>query len=73
MCLVGNLVNNRNNETKRCESPGEYSLATVDKIRKAFYDVLIHLFAYYKDLVKEENDEIVFDIKKFMQISKKYK
>lgn len=39
---------------------------TVDKIRKAFYDVLIHLFAYYKDLVKEENDEINFDIKKFM-------
>lgn len=63
----------RNNETKKLEEVGKYSLVTVDKIRKAFYDVLIHLFAYYKDLVKEENDEVVFDIKKFMQISKKYK
>lgn len=28
---------------------GEYSNETIYKIRKAFYDVLIHLFAYYKE------------------------
>eukprot|EP00349_Pseudokeronopsis_sp_Brazil_P009983 CAMPEP_0202978964 /NCGR_PEP_ID=MMETSP1396-20130829/85239_1 /ASSEMBLY_ACC=CAM_ASM_000872 /TAXON_ID= /ORGANISM="Pseudokeronopsis sp., Strain Brazil" /LENGTH=214 /DNA_ID=CAMNT_0049718167 /DNA_START=544 /DNA_END=1188 /DNA_ORIENTATION=- len=50
-----------------------YSPTTIYSIRKAFYDVLVHLFAYYKDLVKEEADEIMFDIKKFMQISKKYR
>jgi len=61
------------NEVKKGEPAWSYSDTTIYNIRKAFYDVLVHLFAYYKDLVKEEQDEIVFDIKKFQQISKKYR
>ncbi len=52
-----------------------YTSETVSKIRKAFYDVIVELFAKYKEFAyKDPFGEIQYDVKKFILGSnKKYK
>ncbi|CDW84381.1 UNKNOWN [Stylonychia lemnae] len=44
----------------------------INNIRNAFYQTLLELFAYYKEFVQRDQDgEIQFDIKRFIQFSNK--
>lgn len=44
----------------------------IREIRNAFYNVLLELFAYYKEFVgKDADGEVSFDIKRFCQLSNK--
>lgn len=48
------------------------SSQAIKELRYAFYDVLVELFAYYKDLVSRDSDgDMIFDTKRFFQFSKK--
>ena len=48
------------------------SSQAIKEIRYAFYNVLVELFAYYKDLVSKDADgEMIFDTKRFFQFSNK--
>ena len=47
-------------------------MTAINEIRKAFYRVLLELFAYYKEFKGKDIDgEPTFDIKRFCQISNK--
>jgi hypothetical protein len=48
------------------------SMEKIQAIRNAFYQVILELFAFYKEFVdKDQDGGVVFEIKRFMQISNK--
>ena len=60
------------------KSEDTLSSEKIELIRKAFYSVLLELFAYYKEFVGKDNSifggdtyETTFDVKRFCQISNK--
>jgi hypothetical protein len=73
MANLRNLLYSKNMNDKNFDAYAFLTMEKINAFRNEFYKVLLELFAFYKDLVRKDQQfgEVTFDVKNFLQMSNK--